>query len=129
MVLFPTISSEAGNSALQHLVAGDRPTATVCGRTEGEVNRKVLLDKPQLELRGCPPSTKIIGFTMSLVRKNKAGDEVFIELSTEGAALSGKMKEQIKELPKGSKVYFENISIVDAEGRSYRLATIVVSIS
>jgi hypothetical protein len=75
------------------------------------------------------PSARITGFTMTVVRKNNAEDGIFIELSAEGAALTGKMKELIKELPKGSKVYFESIRIVDAEGRTYHLGTVVVSIS
>lgn len=107
----------------------DPCSAIVCGSTGGEVSKKALLDMGRIELRGCGPSTQVTGFKMTVVHSDNAGEEVVVELSVDGAAPSASMKDQLKLLPVGSKVYFEDIRVVDAEGRKHLVGSLVVTLS
>ena len=111
------------------LLIGGPPSVTVCGKTKGEVDRIDLINMKTLALRGCVESAKIKGFKISVVNTNEDGSDKVIILTTKGDALTEKMKSLIKGIPVGSKVYFEDIEVVDATGKKYDIKPVVVTIA
>lgn len=107
---------------------GGPPSATICGKTKGEVLRNDLLNMKSIELRGCVATAKVTGFKMTVVQTNKDGSDKVIILSTEEDTLTENMKGLIKGIPIGSKIYFEEINVVDANGKKYDIEPVVVTI-
>ena len=107
---------------------GGPPAATICGKTNGDVERNELMNMKSIELRGCVETAQVTGFKMTIVRANKDGSDKVISLTTDGNTLSEKMKGSIKGALVGSKVYFEEIIVVDATGKKYDIKPVVVTI-
>ena len=102
---------------------GGPPYAMVCGKTKGEVGRKDLLNMKSIELGGCVSSAEVKSFEISVIREGSV-----VVLHADGTQLSDKMKELIRELPIGSKVYFEKIKVEDGTGKPYNIKPVVVTI-
>ena len=113
---------------MSNVLNGGPPTAIVCGKTKGEVKKNELLNMKTIELRGCVQTAKVTGFKLTVVQIRKDGEKIVVSYTAEDGSLTERMKALIKNSLVGSKVYFEQIDVVDAVGKKYDIEPVVVTI-
>lgn len=125
----PTMKANAASvfpACLEYSIGGP-PTAMICGKVEGKVDKQKLLKMKQIELRGCVSSAKLNGFKMSIILDREGKENVF-SLTSESAELTEDMIALIRKSENGRKIYFEDFEVVDATGKEYHLKPVVVTI-
>jgi hypothetical protein len=83
--------------------------ATMAGKTGGEMTKGELLNSKGLEVTDS--TYHVENFVMSVVGKGTP----YSELEAKGSELSDAMREAIKGMPIGAKMYFEYIMCVNKE--------------
>jgi hypothetical protein len=103
------------------------PVVTIAGIRNGIISKDVLLSSgvliPVMENFDFDLFFKISAFTMTI---NTGGD--LLEENAVGNQLTPSMISKIARLPKGSKIYFENIQAIDPDNKTRALCPIVLKL-
>lgn len=121
----PTRAAAIIDQTAEEIIGGP-PTAVVCGKTKGEVKKDELLKMNSIQLRGCVETAKVTGFKLTVIQVRKDGEKTVVSQTADKGILSESMKVMIRDAQIGSKIYFENINVVDADGKMYDVEPVVV---